>query len=126
LYADPARPFVYRISRYMDTVLDMYLAQDYPSHLSVDAGTSEIYRAQKHNVAMTIMGAYGLLAQGLFVQSGILLRTAVEASMVLLDVALHPKIIDDLAKNKYDSKSVLRNLKGLIPRDVVRCDVPPI
>ena len=46
--------------------------------------------------------------------------------MVLLDVALHPKIIDDLAKNKYDSKSVLRNLKGLIPRDVVRCDVPPI
>jgi hypothetical protein len=118
-FNEKARRFGYRLSRYLDTVLDFYMPLDFPSLVAVSGDTNEIYWHQKHNVALTLAGAYTLLAQGMFVQSGILLRTAVESSLVLLDVAHRPQAIDLLRTNKYKSQSVLRQVKELVPKNVV-------
>lgn len=115
-----ARPFGYRISRYLDEVIDVYGGLEYPSRDCVSDNTTEIFQYQKHNIALTIAGAYRLLAEGLFVQSGILLRTAIESSLVMLETATNPDCIDLIDRNKYQSQSVLKRVKDIVPPDVVR------
>lgn len=114
-----SRTFVYRISRYLDAIIDVYLPLDFPATIAINEDQNELYQIQKHNVALTIAGAFHMLATGLFLQSGILLRTAVESSMVLLDVAMSPKFIEDIRKNRYPSHSVLKRVKKFVPHEVV-------
>lgn len=115
-----ARTFSYRISQYLDAVLDLYLDRGYPSKIRVKGDTDELYYFQKHNISLTIAAAYRLLAEGLFVQSGVLLRTALESSMVLLDTAINPKSIDEIINNKYQSKSILKRAKPELPPAIIR------
>ncbi len=103
----------------MDGVLDYYLARNYPSKIYVADDINEIYWHQKHNVALTLAGAFRLLADGLFIQSGVLLRTAIESSLVLLEVAINPSCIDLLAANKYRSQSVLKRIRAMVPQNVI-------
>lgn len=115
-----ARTFGYRISRYLDGVLDAYMGADYPSRIELTDTTDEIFRCQKHNIALTIAGAYRLLSEGLFVQSGVLLRTSIESCFVLLETATNPSCIDLIEKNKYEAQSALKRIKPMIPNNIIK------
>ncbi|WP_395065109.1 hypothetical protein [Paraburkholderia silvatlantica] len=92
----------------------------YPSRVELTDNTDEIFRCQKHNIALTIAGAYRLLTEGLFVQSGVLLRTSIESCFVLLETATNPRCIDLIEKNKYEAQSVLKRVKQMVPDDLIK------
>lgn len=114
-----SRTFAYRISRYLDAVIDVYMPLGFPTSVGFNGDADKLYQAQKHSIALTIAGAFRLLGDGLFLQSGVLLRTAVESSLVLLDVAIHPKLIEGVFNNNYQSQSVLKRVKRFVPSEVV-------
>lgn len=97
-----------------------YLAAPHPLVDSPEDSIHALFESHKHSIALTIAGSFRLLADGLFLQSGMLLRSAVESSLVALDASRRPAAISELRSNKYESQSILRRVKGLVPTDVVR------
>lgn len=118
-FSDKTQKYVYRLSRYLDEIMDVYLGRPFPSPLEITGDTHETYMFLKHNNALHIVAAYRLLSEGLFIQSGALLRTAIESSMVLLDVFINPAALDRIENNTYKAQSVLKRVKIYIPKNIV-------
>ena len=81
--------------------------------------TDEAIRFIKHNILLSIFAAYSCLTEGLFIQSGGLLRSVIEDSMILLDVFTNEKQLSKVLNNKYSVKNLLTRIKKLIPKELV-------
>jgi hypothetical protein len=69
---------------------------------------------------LTLFGATVCLAQGLFLQSGILIRSCIEDSFVILDLFENDKEVKRFLEEKYSAANVLTRIKQYIPKHFLR------
>jgi hypothetical protein len=110
---------IYRISLYLDDILSKYLHLGYKKNNMDNEDTDEAIRFIKHNILLSFFAAYSCLTEGLFIQSGGLLRSAIEDSMILLDVFNDEKQLSKVLDNKYSAKNLLTRIKNSIPKELV-------
>jgi len=79
---------------------------------------ADAYRAIKHNVVLSILGAFECFSCGLLIQGGALVRLAIEDSIALVDLALSEGQVLLLLQDKYDARKALKRVKSIVPKDV--------
>lgn len=114
------RPDIFRISKYLDYIQDVYLWVEYPNIIEDHNRSSRAFLAIKHNILLSILGALRCISEGLLVQNGILVRSAIEDSFGLLDLYLNSEQVAKLFANKYKASTALTRLKGKIPAFLFR------
>lgn len=109
------QPYIYRISRYLDDLMDLYLPISSPNPSETDKIILETYFAIKHNFVLSIFASVSCIADSLLLQSGVLLRSAIEDTFVLMDIAYHPEQLRKFMQDNYKASSALTRIKPYIP-----------
>ncbi len=112
-----ASTFSFRISIYLDSIINKYLPLGYLENRDDD--TDETIISIKHNILLGLFGAYSCLSEGLFIQSGILLRSVVEDCFILVDIFLNPDQLRRVLDNKYSTSKLLSRIKNEIPAELI-------
>jgi len=113
------RTYVFRISWLLESFLERYF--DFPviqknSRLETkEAPVSWI----EHNTLLCLIGALSCLRQGLFMQSGILLRSVLENCFVLVDISQNRDQLDKMLFGKYRTSNVIARVKEFLPNCIV-------
>jgi hypothetical protein len=115
-----ARTYVFRISWYLDGVLEGYARLGFTRKCSNEEAADEIIYFIKHNTLLSICGALSCLAEGLFIQSGILLRSVFENCMVLVDLFENQGQIEKILEDRYSASGVVGRVKDLLPSCMVK------
>lgn len=114
------RTYLFRISAYLDEIMDTYVNPGYPEKRVDYDSVSGAFFSLKHNVVLTVIASYRCLAEGLFVQSGTLLRSAIEDCFVILDVCFSEHELKKFVENNYDAGTVVGRIKKHLPREFIR------
>ena len=114
-FNEKARPYVFRISKYLDGILDTYADKEFIGDSGCPQSTSEILAALKHNILLTMFASLRCLSEGLFLQSGVLMRSAIEDCFVFLDLCLNEDQIERFLQDKYKASAALTRIKPYIP-----------
>ncbi|MEE9552702.1 MAG: hypothetical protein V3W18_00280 [candidate division Zixibacteria bacterium] len=109
--------FSFRISLYLDSIIEKYMPLGYLKN--GDKNADEAILSIKHNILLTLFGAYSCISEGLFIQSGILLRSAVEDSFVLVDVFQNSNQFKNLIHGKYSTNNIITRIKKYIPEELI-------
>ena len=117
-FIQKAGRYLYRLSRYLDKISDLYIDHPFPGEASDMPRACFAFESVKQNVLLSLMGGARCLAEGLFVQSGILFRAAVEDSIAIFDLVLSPGQMDNLLADKYDGRKALARAKKHVPHNV--------
>lgn len=115
-----ARTYVFRISWYLDGVLDKYASLGFTGLCEDQKAADDMAFFIKHNTLLSICGALSCLGQGLFIQSGILLRSVFENCMVLVDLFENEGQIEKILKDRYSVSGVVGRVKHLVPSCMVK------
>jgi hypothetical protein len=109
------RAFVLRISWYLDAILDQYFPivkeKMSPQENKIITGT-------ELQILHNIIGALSCLAQGLFMQNGILIRSAIENCLVLVDL-IENKQAGKIISGKYSVNNLISRVKNAIPSLII-------
>jgi len=113
------RPYLFRISCYLDSIVDQYFdlgfCGDYLDQNTADEAVFNI----KHNVLLSLFASLSCLSQGLFIQSGIILRSAFEDCFVLVDIFENKQQIRKLMEGKYTTNGLISRVKIFLPDNVI-------
>ena len=132
-----SRKYLHRISVYLDSVLTRYLNLGlpdtgiYPENVILweplvvfdSKDKQELYDAFgaiKNNILLTIQASVSCLSLCLYMQSGTLLRSAIESSMVLLDIIENEEQLELLLEDKYSTNSLLTRVKNYVPKIIIK------
>ncbi|MCK4820658.1 hypothetical protein KA005_33140 [bacterium] len=115
-----ARTYVFRISWYLDGVLEKYHNLGFRKGCTNQETADEMIYFIKHNTLLSIYGALSCLGQGLFIQSGILLRSVFENCMILVDLFENQGQVEKMLKDKYSTTGVVARVKDLVPSCMVK------
>lgn len=110
-----AGSLVYRISIYTDFVFDLLYPlgfRSFPKHQEL---LDQAVRSIKHNIMLSLFASLSCLSQGLFLQSGTLIRNCIEDSLVLLDLFQNEKQLHRFLSGNYSASNVLKRVKEFIP-----------
>jgi hypothetical protein len=89
-----------------------------PPTVEIDGGWKAIdepIRWIEHGTLLSIFGSLALLQEGLFIQSGILLRSVLENCFVLVDVCENGDQMELLMRGKYSTSKVVNRTKQFLP-----------
>lgn len=114
-FFDKVDKYIFRISRYSDKVFDDYMALGFKANCSDIQSADMAIFSIKHNVMLSIFGSVSCLSQGLFIQSGTILRSAFEDCLVLIDIFENSGQIEKLLSQKYSATGLLSRAKPFIP-----------
>jgi hypothetical protein len=114
------KTYLFRISVYLDEITDTYVNPGFPENCVDSDSVSDAFFSLKHNVILSVIASYRCLAEGLFLQSGILLRSAIENCFVILDVCLSQNELKRFLENNYNAGTTVARLKKYLPREFVR------
>jgi hypothetical protein len=110
-----AKSFIFRVSWYFDAVLDQY----FPIVIDqTNPDKEKIIRATKLQILHTILAALSCLSQGLFMQSGILLRSAIEDCLVFIDLVENNQF-EKVINGKYSVNGLVTRVKKFIPPSLI-------
>lgn len=115
-YLNKVNKFLYRISSYLDNIFDLYYHLKFTKNQN-DKDDS-IY-ALKINILNSILASLTCLSQGLLLQSGILLRSVIEDSLILIDISENKDQLLRFTENKYKTNNLLSRIKRNIPECIV-------
>jgi hypothetical protein len=110
---------IYRISQYLEFIVDNYLYLGF-KELSVDQQvTDQAVFNIKHNILLSMFAALSCLSQGLFIQSGTILRTVIEDCLVLVDFFKNQGQVERFLQGNYSTRGLISRIKNSIPKNVV-------
>ncbi len=112
-----ARSFIFRISIYADLVFDSLCPLGFKSLLDNQDVIDESVKAIKHNIMLSLIASLSCLTQGLFLQSGSLIRNCIEDSLVLLDIYENEEQLNKFLLGNYSANQVLKRVKQYIPNE---------
>lgn len=115
-----AGSIIFRLSIYVDVVFDFLCPLGFKDYPEQQDRLDETVRAIKHNIMLSLFASLSCLAQGLFLQSGSLIRCCIEDSFVLLDLHENEEQLSKFLSEKYSSSNVLKRVKKYIPKDFIR------
>ena len=113
---------LFRISLYADVIFDFLCPVGFRAVADPEQQRQldEAVRAIKHNVMLSLFGSLTCLAQGLFIQSGSLVRCCIEDSLVLLDFFTDETQLNRFLSGTYSASKVLTRVKRHIPDNLTR------
>lgn len=114
-----ARTYVFRISWLLENFLQRY--SDFPvvqKNGRLESRDEPICWIE-HNTLLCLFGALSCLGQGLFVQSGILLRSVLENCFVLVDLSQNKVQMERFLQDKYSVTGLLGRTKSSLPECLV-------
>lgn len=107
--------YIFRASMYLDNFFNDYYPLGFVKGSSMQEQMDEAVRSIKHNMLLTIFGAFSCLSQGLLLQSGTLLRACLEDSFVLMDLFLNKGQVENFLNSKYSTNGLLSRIKNYLP-----------
>jgi hypothetical protein len=107
--------YIFRISIYADYIFDSLCPLGFRSFPRNQKMIDEGIRAIKHNIILSLIAALSCHAQGLFLQSGSLIRNCIEDALVLLDICENEKQLQNYLLENYSANNVLKRVKHYIP-----------
>lgn len=114
-FRSKTKSFIYRMSWYLDAVMDQY----FPIEIDqISPDEERISRAIKLQILHTILAALSCLSQGLFIQSGILVRSVIENCLVLIDLVENNQF-DKVISGKYSTNGLVTRVKNFIPPSLI-------
>lgn len=111
--------YVFRLSWYLDEVIDQYFCLGFKGTSSDQKAADKAVFYIKHNILLSLIASLSCLSQGLFLQSGAILRCLCEDCLVLVDLFENEGQVDKFLQNKYSTKGLVSRIKKFIPNDVV-------
>jgi len=115
-YKEKMHKYIFRASMYLDSFSGYFYPLGFKElHHEQQAFMDEYVRAIKHNILLTIFAAFSCISQGLFLQSGTLMRSCLEESFVLLDLFLNEGQAEKLLNNKYSTNNLLSRIRPYLP-----------
>jgi len=114
-----ARPYVFRISCYLDSIINQYFALELDTFVPDKEAINNAVFSIKNNVLHSLLASFSCSCQGLFVQSGILIRSLIEDCLVLIDFSENTGQVDRFLKGKYSTTGLLSRVKAFIPQNIV-------
>ena len=110
-----ARTYIFRISWLLECLLQRYF--DFPVVQKNERLESkdEPMCWIEHNTLLSLFGALSCIEQGLFVQSGILLRSVLENCFVLVDLSENKEQMKKFLQDKYSVNGLLGRTKSSLP-----------
>ncbi len=115
-----ARSFIFQISIYADVIFNFLCPLGFKSFPENQDVIDESVRAIKHNIMLSLIASLSCLTQGLFLQSGSLIRNCIEDSLVLLDIYENEEQLNKFLLGHYSANKVLKRVKRYIPNEFKR------
>jgi hypothetical protein len=108
--------YFYRISLYFENILAIFTEISFEFKDSV---LNETITNIRLNINHSILSSTSLMTQGLFLQSGVLHRTAFEDLFVILDFVENPEQFNKFLSNKYTVNKILSRINDYIPKTMI-------
>lgn len=118
-FIEKTRPYVFRISSYLDSIVDQYFTLEFDTHISGKEAVNKAVFSIKNNILHSLLASFSCSCQGLFIQSGILIRSLTEDCLVLIDFAENRGQVDRFLKGRYSTAGLLSRVKVFIPQNIV-------
>jgi hypothetical protein len=118
-FTDKAGTYVFRLSYYLDMILDAYYGLGYKGVWSDQESVKRAVFSIKSNILLSVIASVSCLSQGLFLQSGAVLRCMFEECFLLLDIFENKKQLRQFLDGTYSARGVVSRIKKLVPKDVV-------
>lgn len=118
-FKEKTNSYIFRISCYLDWIMHYYFKADFlVKGLTVEIINEKIFNV-KMNMLHTLLASLTCLSQGLYLQSGILLRSFTEDCLVLTDLFYNEGQITKFLNGKYSTTSLLTRTKKFTPNCVI-------
>ncbi len=114
-FARRTRTYVFRISCLLQSFLDRYMQSPIVQTSGGLKAVDEPMHCIEHATLLSIFGSLVLLQEGLFMQSGTLLRSVLENCFVLIDACENDGQMELLAQDKYSVRKVVNRTKQYLP-----------
>lgn len=111
------RSFIYRLSIYADVIFDSLCPIGFKPFPDNQEYIDESIKAIKHNIMLTLIASLSCLSQGLFLQSGTLIRNCIEDSFVIIDICENEEQLKRFILGTYSAAKVLNRVKQYIPKE---------
>lgn len=111
--------YIFRISWYLDGITEQYFSFGFHgTSLNQELADKAVFSI-KNNILLSLFASLSCLSQGLFLQSGTLLRSQLEDCLVLVDLFENKGQIEKLLQGSYSVNGLVSRVKKFIPPDVV-------
>ncbi|MBI5374206.1 MAG: SEC-C domain-containing protein [Candidatus Schekmanbacteria bacterium] len=117
-FIDKTHVYIYRISLYLDLVFNRYFNLGFEESPLKDMNNP--VTAIKLHILHTLLGSFSCLSQGLYFQSGILLRSVMEDCFVLIDIFERKNQYQCFIQNKYSTNGLISRVKNVMPDFIIR------
>ncbi|MFC2016296.1 SEC-C metal-binding domain-containing protein [Chloroflexota bacterium] len=118
-FMEKARPYVFRISSYLDSIIDQYFTLEFDTHISDKEAVNKAIFSIQNNILHSLLASFSCSCQGLFMQSGILLRSLTEDCLVLVDFSENKGQIEKFLRGNYSTSRLLSRVKAYVPQNIV-------
>lgn len=95
--------YIFRISLYFNKIFDSYFTLGFKPYLLQQKELDNQIISIKLNILHSLIASLSCLSQGLFLQSGIILRSLIEDCLVLLDISENDEQLQNLLAKHIQS-----------------------
>lgn len=118
-FREKVNKYVRNISDHLDHLVGLYYPLRLDDEKEVHESKDEYIIPIKNNILHSLFASLSCLSQGLFLQSGIILRSIIEDSLVLVDLLQNEEQLSKLSKGKYSTKGLITRVKKYTPKCVI-------
>lgn len=111
--------YVFRISWYLDEIINWFFPLGFERACSNQEAIDKAIYSIKNNILHSLLASLSCLSQGLFIQSGILLRSLTEDCLVLVDLFENKEQVKKFLQGKYSTNGLVSRVKKVIPSNVI-------
>lgn len=118
-FLEKSRTYIFRISCYLDWIMDQFFPLEFNEIGADKEAVSKAVFSIENNITHSLLASFSCLSQGLFIQSGILLRSLVEDCLVLIDLSESRNQVDRFLKGKYSTRGLVSRVKTSLPPNII-------
>lgn len=119
-FRDKADKYLIRIACYLENIVDLYLPLKFDPHNWYIIPIDDYLEPIKLNILHSLFASVSCLSQGLFLQSGIIIRSITEDCLVLIDLLENDGQFEKLDGGTYSTTGLIKRVKTKIPKDIIQ------
>jgi len=118
-FMEKASTYIFRISWYLDGIIDQFFPLRFERACSDKEALDKAVFSIKNNILHSLLASLSCLSQGLFLQSGVLLRSLTEDCLVLVDLFENGEKVEIFLQGKYSTNGLVSRVKKVIPSNII-------
>ena len=111
--------YIFRVSWYLEGIIDLYFYLGFRNTSLDQEAVDEAIFYIKHNILLSLFASFSCLSQGLFLQSGAILRSLFEDCFVLVDLFENEGQVEKFLQGKYSVNGLISRVKKFIPSSFI-------